>query len=306
MENMQQSLLSRFQGALVGLATAPQARSPLAQAKLSSVFPPNDSLQDTFKSYGLLVGASVDSIIHCRAINMDDWLSTTNRLITDDRLLIAILPIALYLHEDIPRLQATVQEIGDIHDLDADSLASMLFLVTSMAYLMTERCSVTELVPQVLLAIPPGDNLVYQQLQLIHQQVILEHTPTNITQLIGAIAMAKQPYLMPIAMATYCFLCNPTNLRLATQRAVHIPQQSPITLALTGILVGTAQGMTAVPPSWYINDAASTEVLMQLAARLLATWSGVYPAGTRLPDNYHAIAAPNVIQRRRRFGNKTK
>jgi ADP-ribosylglycohydrolase len=290
MQNTQKSLLSRFQGAFVGMSAAHEARG--------GAFHPTDALSNTFRNYGLLVGASVDSIIHCRDVQLADWLTATSRLITDDQMAIAILPIAIYLHEDLPRLQSIIQEIGEIHDLDDDSVASMMFLASSMAYLLTERCQPTNFIPQVLASWPVDDSLVVKQLQLVHQQVMVDVVPTNITQLIGAIALAQQPYLMPIAMATYCFICNPTNLRLATQRAVHIPQQSPLTLALTGILVGAAQGMDAIPPSWYISDIANTEVLMPLAARLLATWAGVYPVGMRLPDNSQAIAAPGVIQKR--------
>ncbi len=259
---------------------------------------PENSLSNTFKNYVLLTGASIESIIHCRAVHLDDWLLTTNRLMSTDQILIAVLPVALYLHADIPRLQATVQEIGVRHALDPESVASMLFLATGIAYLLTEHCQPEQFVPQVLATMPAAESLVYKQIQLIHEQVVINPVPTNITQMIGSIAMAQQPYLLPIAMATYCFLCNPTNLRLATQRAAHIPQQSPLTLALTGLLVGATQGITAIPPSWYVSDVSSYELLMPLAARLLATWAGVYPSGISLPDNYCAIAAPAVMQRR--------
>jgi ADP-ribosylglycohydrolase len=286
---MQTSLLSRFQGSLVGMSVAQQARV--------GVFDPTDSLGSTFKNYALLTGASIESIIHCRGLNLDDWLFSTNRLIDNDQILIAVLPIVMYLHEDIPSLQSTIQKIGELQRLDPESIASMMFFATSMAYLLAERCQLPDLIPQVLSALPSGETLVYQQIQLI-QQIVVNSAPSNITQLIGEISLAQQPYLMPIAMAIYCFLCNPTNLRLTTQRAAHIPQQSPLTLALAGILVGAAAGMTAIPPSWYVKDISGIELLMQLSVRLLATWAGVYAPGTRLPENYQAIAAPDIIQRR--------
>jgi hypothetical protein len=290
---MPKSLLSRFQGALVGMSAGQKARAGKAD--------PDHSLGNTFKNYVLLTGASIESIIHCRAVHLDDWLLTTNRLISEDQILIAILPVALYLHEDIPRLQATIQEIGVRHALDPESVASMLFLATGLAYLLTERCPPDQFVPQVLATISSAsstESLVYNQIQLIHEQVVINPVPTNITQMIGSIALAQQPYLLPMAMATYCFLCNPTSLPLATQRAAHIPQQSPLTLALTGLLVGAAQGVTVIPPSWFISAVSSQELLMPLAARLFATWAGVYPSEISLPDNYQAIAAPAVIQKR--------
>ncbi len=288
MKNTQYSLLSKFEGALVGLSAAQQAR--LGQTN------PTDALRSTFKNYVLLIGASIESIIHCRTVKLDDWQLTTNRLISDDQIMVAILPIALYLHEDIPRLQATVNEIGRLYQLDAESIASMNFLVTGIAYLLTEPSQISDFIPQILSALSP-DTLVYEQMQLIHDQVIANTAPPNITKLIGAITLAKQPYLMPISMATYCFLCNPTSLRLATQRAAHIPQQPPLTLALTGMLVGAAQGLSSISPSWCISDGSVTELLIQLSGRLLAAWAGVYPTAMGI-EHHHAIAAPYVLQKR--------
>lgn len=289
MKNTQYSLLSRFEGALVGLSAAQQAR--LSQTNAA------DALRSTFKNYVLLTGASIESIIHCRSVNLADWRLTTNRLISDDQIMVAILPIALYLHEDIPRLQATVVEIGNLYRLDPESIASMQFLVTGIAYLLTERYQASDFIPQILATAVASDTLVYRQMELIHDQVIANPLPPNITQLIGAITLAKQSYLMPIAMATYCFLCNSTSLRLATQRAAHIPQQPPLTLALTGMLVGAAQGLNSIPPSWCISDGSVTELLIQLSDRLLAVWAGVYPTAMGI-DHHQAIAAPHVLQKR--------
>ncbi len=273
----------------MGLSAAQQAR--IGKSSFT------DGLRSTFKNYVLLTSASIESIIHCRSVNLDDWQLATNRLISDDQIMVAILPIALYLHEDIPRLQAAVQEIGNFYKLDSESIASMVFLATGIAYLLTERCQPTNFIPQILSGSLSPKTLVYRQMQLIHDQVIVNPVPTNITQLIGAITLNNQPYLMPIAMATYCFLCNPTSLRLATQRAAHIPQQPPLTLALTGILVGAAQGLNSIPPSWCIIDGSVTELLIQLSARLLAAWAGVYPPEMGL-EHHQSIASPHVIQKR--------
>jgi hypothetical protein len=287
---MQQSLLSRFEGALVGMSASQQARMGKSSA--------TENLRNTFRNYVLLTGASIESILHCRGVNLADWQQATNRLISDDQIMVAILPIALYFHDDLPRLQTTIQEIGHLHQLDAESIASMMFLAMSIAFLLTERCPLPDLIPQILSTSLVPASLVYQQLQLIHDQVMVNPVPTNITQLLGAITQANQPYLMPIAMATYCFLCNPTSVRLATQRAAQIPQQPPLTLALTGMLGGAAQGLTSIPPSWCIRDGSVTELLIQLSAKLLTVWSGAYPAAMRLPESAQAIAAPGVIQKR--------
>ncbi len=290
MQNIQQTLLSRFEGALVGMSAAQQAQ----MGKPGSI----ENLRNTFRNYVLLTGASIESIMHCRAVDLADWQQATHRLMSDDQVMVAILPIALYLHDDLPRLQATIQEIGSMHKLDAESIASMLFLATSITVLLTESCSPSDFIPCILATTLPPESLVYRQMQLIHDQIMVNPLPTNITKLIGAITQAQQPYLMPIAMATYCFLCSPTNVRLATQRAAHIPQQPPLTLALTGILGGAAHGLNAIPPSWCISDGSVTEMLIHLSTKLLRVWSGVYSPEMRWPESTQAIAAPGVIQKR--------
>jgi hypothetical protein len=63
------------------------------------------------------------------------------------------------------------------------------------------------------------------------------------------------------------------------------------------MLVGAAQGLSSIPPSWCIRDGLVTELLIQLSGRLLAAWAGVYPTAMGI-DHHHAIAAPDVLQKR--------
>jgi hypothetical protein len=150
----------------------------------------------------------------------------------------------------------------------------------------------------MLAAQPSTTTAVANQLQLIHDRVIVSAALPNIAQLIGAIVAHEQPYLWPIAMASYCFLSTPQHFRLSVDRAAHIPGQPPLTIALTGILVGAANGTTRIPPSWCTNDDHTTKQLMQLAEKLWVMWAGVYQPGMRLTSRSQAIAAPAVIQKR--------
>jgi hypothetical protein len=98
-------------------------------------------------------------------------------------------------------------------------------------------------------------------------------------------------------MATYCFLCTPTNYKLAVQRSAQIPRQPFVTLALTGILIGTYNGSFGLPSSWYAEGLRGADQLMQLGERLLSTWAGVYRPSGHL-EQHGIVAAPGIMQRR--------
>jgi ADP-ribosylglycohydrolase len=299
---MRHSILIKIQGGLAAMYIAQQVSLSLVSRAASDEVRQQE--RDTFKNFALLAGASMESIIHCRGMRLEDWLATTSRLSTPDRLAIAIVPVAMYLQEDIPQLQETLRAIGKHHQLDPENIAGLVFVGTAIAYLITEKVPPEQLIPEVLETLPNNMDVLSKQLLLI--QAYLNPvatgvpTPTNIPELIAKIAQSKQSYLLPVAMATYCFLCTPTNFQVAVQRAAQIPGQPALTLALTGVLVGTYQGLSCIPASWYSNGSRGADQLIQLADRLISTWAGAYQPGLGLLDRSNVVATPAMIQGSRR------
>jgi ADP-ribosylglycohydrolase len=295
---MRHSILIKIQGGLAAMYIAQQVS--LSKLDRDASDEARQQERDTFKNYALLVGASMESIIHCREMRLQDWLATTSRLSTPDRLAIAIVPVAMYLQEDIPKLQETLYAIGKYHQLDPENIASLVFLGTVVAYLITEKVPLHQLIPKVLETLSLSNDVLSKQLKLIqdylHPTNGEEFTPTNIPELIAKIAQSKQSYLLPVAMATYCFLCTPTSFQVAVQRAAQIPGQPSLTLALTGVLVGTYQGLSCIPTSWYNNGSRGADQLTQLADRLISTWAGAYNPGLGLLDRSNVVASPAMIQ----------
>lgn len=299
---MQQSVLNKIQGGLAGMYISQQVSLALIEQTTAS-----DELRkrerEIFKNYALLAEASMESLIHCRGMKLEDWLATTSRLSTPDRLPIAIAPIAMYLQEDLPQLQQTLRLIGRRNELDPENTSTLVFLGTMIAMLLGERVSLDRLIPAVLATLPSPKDALSEQLLSIQDYLALAPdgapTPTNINELIAKIAFSNQSYLLPAAMATYCFLSTPNSLQLATQRAAQIPSQPSLTLALTGLLVGTYRGLSCIPTSWYANGSRGAEQLIQSADRLVATWAGAYQpvVGSFSPAN--AIAATAVLQNSR-------
>jgi ADP-ribosylglycohydrolase len=297
---MQQSLLTKLQGGLTGMYIAQKVRMAYSEGHGPSEENFRQQQKNAFKNYALLAGASVESIIHCRSVNIEDWTVATNRLLEGDGHGIAIVPIAMYLHDDVPLLQSTIQAIGDRYHLDKITVDSLLFLGTALAYMLGDRATPETLIPKVLESLPGNDSRLADQLKLVHECAIesIAERPSTISEMIATISQRQQPYILPVAMASYCFLCTPTNYKLAIQRSAQIPRQPFVTLAMTGILVGTYNGLVAVPPSWYAEGLRGADQLMQSAERLLATWAGLYqPGGQSLPG---VVAAPGIMQRRDR------
>jgi hypothetical protein len=299
---MQQSVLNKIQGGLTGMYISQQVRLAMVEHSTNG-----DELRqrerETFKSYALLAEASMESLIHCRGLKLDDWLTTTSRLSTPDRLPIAIAPIAMYLQEDLPQLQQNLRLIGRRNELDPENTATLVFLGTMIAMLLGERTSLDRLIPSVLAALPNTKDALSRQLLSIQEYLALTAdgapTPTNITELIAKIALSNQSYLLPAAMATYCFLSTPNSLQMAVQRAAQIPGQPALTVALTGLLVGTYRGLSCIPTSWYANGSRGAEQLIQSADRLVATWAGAYQPVVGSFSVANAIAATAVMQNSR-------
>jgi hypothetical protein len=300
---MQQSILNKIQGGLAGMYISQQ----VSLAMIDREHPKGDELRqqerDTFKNYALLAGASMESIIHCRGMKLEDWLVTTNRLTNTDRLPIAIIPVAMYLQEDIPKLQQTLRLIGRRNELDPENVSTLVFLGTIIAMLLGERASLDQLIPKVLANLPSVKDALTKQISSIQEYLAPTPdgapNPTSIPELISKIALSDQTYLLPAAMATYCFLSTPHSLQMAVQRAAQIPGQPSLTLALTGVLVGTYRGLGCIPTSWYANGSRGAEQLIQSADRLVATWAGAYQPVVGAFSTANAIAATAVIQNSR-------
>ncbi len=111
-----------------------------------------------------------------------------------------------------------------------------------------------------------------------------------------------------IALAFYCFLSTPYDLRLALLRAAQTGPCAPLVGALTGALSGAFNSLSGIPIDWQLAldawEISSEEIttqpeLLNLANCLLARWSGVYEPLTFSKEfgQVPAIAAPQVIRR---------
>jgi ADP-ribosylglycohydrolase len=131
---------------------------------------------------------------------------------------------------------------------------------------------------------------------------------------VGRGAGGSWPESASVALAFYCFLSTPEDIRLSVMRAVRAGVEPMLTGMLTGALSGAYNSTAGMPAAWRVAlslpagttslrelwGVAGAAEILQLAARLFAAWSGVYQpaeAGIEL-CRWGAVAAPDLIRPR--------
>jgi len=121
---------------------------------------------------------------------------------------------------------------------------------------------------------------------------------------------------LPIAIAFYCYLSTPEDLRLAVVRAARTGIEPQLTCSLVGAISGAYNSTVGIPLEWRLALGQNSEApeiaagrspllwgtasygeIMELAAHLLAIWSGAYHSlGEGKSLSYPVVAAPYVIR----------
>ncbi len=226
---------------------------------------------------------------------------------TSGEAIIALLPVALFFHEDRLKLwqkleYATGWRSSNIEPLD------MFAIGCAIAAALQETLDPLTLIPTLITDLrslnPIEETTTIQQLQrvqrLLDEQAGLEMAITSLT---------SQAIHSEIGLALYCFLSTPHDLRLALMRSAQTGARSSIICAITGALSGAFNSTNGIPIEWQLaidswepplHPVLTQSELLELANQLLASWSGVYNPltfskefGQCLP----AIAAPQVIRK---------
>lgn len=270
---MKQSLLSRFQGGLIGSFIAPQ------KAGLSN--------EEHSLSTGEHIAIhAIDTLISQGSWQKEAWLADVTK---DGETALAILPLALFFHDHpsllIKHLQQGMQE--------QSAIDAQLILLWSQALVLalTEKLIPTQLLSQLLAQSATASTTVRQKLEQAQNYITQRASLTTVVQELAC----------PIILALYCFASTPEDFRLCVARASQTNYQPEITAALTGAIAGIYNGCNDIPIAWRCS---CTPLINQLALKkraqqLFAVWSGVYHPNS--PNHLFplaAIASPQVIQPR--------
>ncbi|MBD2073280.1 ADP-ribosylglycohydrolase family protein [Phormidium sp. FACHB-592] len=219
-------------------------------------------------------------------------------------LAIATLPVALFFHDDQNRQQQRLLQTVKLWRCLPDVEAGLLAVGYAIAQALQDCLEPQTLLPQIITYLK--QSTVSQSTSLPELIGTLEQTQTLVKQgaglytAINQIQVRQQTGNEAIALAFYCFLSTPCDLRLALLRAARCGEAAPVIAALTGALGGAYQGSSGLPLAWLATDSQlwgiTNTALHELAAHLFAAWSGVYAPAGRMA--VAAIAAPGVIRPR--------
>ena len=223
---------------------------------------------------------------------------------TAAELTIATLPLALFFHDDQNRQQQRLLQTVQLWRCLPDVEPGLLAVGYAIAQALQDCLEPQTLLPQIITYLK--QSTASQSTPLLELIGTLEQTQTLVKQgaglytAINQLQVRQQTGNEAIALAFYCFLSTPCDLRLALLRAARCGDAAPVIAALTGALGGAYQGIGGLPLAWVATDShlwgITDTALHELADHLFAAWSGVYAPAGRMA--VAAFAAPGVIRPR--------
>ncbi|MBD2446100.1 ADP-ribosylglycohydrolase family protein [Nostoc sp. FACHB-152] len=309
---MRYSLVSRFRGTLLGTLLG----TNLAITR--------EQQAESFSQAGKLMLLGAKSLLELGKLDLNDWqqrqqqilpdLNTSNKVTL--RLIIATLPVALFVHEHPQKLRQKLLEASQIWSDDLVVRDGVLAIGYAIAQSLTEKLDSQTLIPQINAFIGETPTSLPQKLlqvnDLLAQYAGLDKAAAELS--------TQDKTSSAIAMAFYYFLSTLEDFRLTLLRATQHQRllDSQIIGAIAGALSGAYNSTAGIPPQWKVlsssTDSAAEERLnflqvLELADALVAVWSGVYSLslhsrhsqleGCMMPNQQvSAFAAPRVIRSR--------
>ncbi|MDP8935481.1 MAG: ADP-ribosylglycohydrolase family protein, partial [Cyanobacteriota bacterium] len=200
-----------------------------------------------------------------------------------------------------------------------DKLDPATAIEQTIAYLKTDN-ALTELLLQVQILLQRGADLETATTHLCKSATALRERHGEGEKKLQTESIVNPGNFIPIALAFYCFLNTPEDLRLSVVRAARCGIAGQLTCALTGALSGAYNGAGAIPVEWRQVSSATLEPgplvcgrepsfwgtgsdakIVELANNLFAVWAGVYRPDADLDSAAlaRAVAAPYVIRPRK-------
>lgn len=248
---------------------------------------------------------------------------------------VAILPAAIFFHENKAQLREKLEQVVGVwhspKDVKQDLLGGALAVGYAIARALKEKLNPADIIPetvtylgvdtplaslllQVQILLEQGASLEAAVIQLCKSAVV-EQRQQVVEKKSEAKLVSPSSYL-PIAIAFYCFLSTPEDWRLAVVRAARIGIKPQLTCSLVGAMSGAYNSTVGIPVEWRLAggqnselpeiagrrsrllwDTASYGEIMELAANLLAIWSGAYHSWVdRELLSYPVVTAPYVIR----------
>ncbi|MBW4621402.1 MAG: ADP-ribosylglycohydrolase family protein [Cyanosarcina radialis HA8281-LM2] len=279
---MRYSLLSRFQGALLGAFLGEIYDSQLS---------PQSSPTVGVSSKIALLGA--ESLIRVGKLDIEDWVRNTGipeRSLSTAETAIAIVPMAMFFHENRSLLLQQIKSAAIAWDRTAESVEGVLAVGYAIAKALTEKVQPAALIPQILADFPNSQSEAIEELAQVQELLVQK---SSLEMATSKLCRGKKSETAAIAMGFYCFLSTPEDFPLSVRRAIRSSCQPRTTAAIAGTLSGAYNSLSGIPLQWSLtSNQIDPQQIGQIAARLLAVWSGVYDPSRsdRFPSL--SVAAP--------------
>ncbi len=304
---------------------------------------------------GRLAVACAQSLIRCSGLDLKDWRDTWEAFAKSEiyhpgstefesilnpcEAAVAALPAAMFFHENKAKLREKIMLAIEVWPNEnkpewetailaveyaiARALKEKLDPATAIeqtiAYVKTDN-ALTELLLQVQILLEKGADLETAATHLCKSATALRERQGEGKKKLQTESIVNPGNFIPIALAFYCFLNTPEDLRLSVVRAARTGITGQLTCALTGALSGAYNGAAAIPVEWrQVSSAAvkslpkaegrepsvweigSDATIVELANNLFAVWAGVYRPDASLDSAAiaRAVAAPYVIRPRK-------
>lgn len=296
---MRYSLLSRFQGTLLGATIGYGIGNgviSLSEPRLEGCPRPGEDEYLVASGQSLIQNGGLDDSSWFQAVasvsQRSEGIEATT-ISQSDRLM-AVLPVLLFYHEQLEVLRTTLYQIGELLSTPLPETEGLLALGYAIAASLTERLNRHSLIGETIAYLQETPSPLIPQLAtvetLLAQGASLERVRSQLAQTEGTASI-------PFALGFYCLLSTLEDFRLSIARARRTGSQSDVTTVITGILSGAYNSIPGIP--WTGQQGPlQTDKMLYLGDRLLATWSGVYDAHHQPEEAIHfrAVAAPNVIR----------
>jgi hypothetical protein len=292
---MRYSIYSRFRGTLLGIATGEM----LAPSKGEKNFLDGKCNSCQTSLLDLVMGG-IKTLIAQGSFNPAAWRNVMAR---DGKLspaapLLATLPIALFYHENELKLRQNLQlALVAMERDEPESRDGALALGYAIATALQAKSTPIELISQTIAFV--GASSTATAAKLIQVKTLLSER-AGLARAIAELGKPHQPSSQ-IALAFFCCLSTPTDVRLTIQRAAKINTQYSSTSAIAGALSGAYNGMASIPAILALTAGVTNQTeMLRLCDALVAVWSGVYEQSDRATaaNQIAAIAAPQIVRRR--------
>ncbi|NJK40489.1 MAG: hypothetical protein HC934_02360 [Acaryochloridaceae cyanobacterium SU_2_1] len=219
-------------------------------------------------------------------------------------LLAAVLPMALFFHDDLARLDQQIHQL--LHPAaDLELEASGLVIGRTIAMICQEQVTPKTWITYLLEQVDIPHSSIIAGLEQV--QVFLQSKAT-LMEVLHNLSASSANRLMPLSsdlsLAFYCWLSTADAFNLSMKRSGQ-PPQSQLRTRLTTALSGVYNGVSGIPLAWQaelISGTGSSSHGWQGADALLAAWSGcshlesAKQISPRLLRS--AIAAPGLLRPR--------